>query len=85
VGAARSVSHTSNSPGMDATWWTRDLPVPDVAVRLLEDHDLPEVTDMARETGFDAEDMAHALADMDGAYIDLQKTMGVVGDGSSKQ
>ena len=64
---------------MDDTWWSRDLPVLDAAVRLLEDHDMPEVTDIARETGFGAEDVARALADMDGSYIDLQKTMGDVG------
>jgi hypothetical protein len=63
---------------MDDTWWSRDLPVLDVVVRLRENHDFPDVVDIARETGFDAEDVARALADMDGRYVDLQKTMGDV-------
>jgi hypothetical protein len=63
---------------MDDTWWTRDLPVLDVAVRLLEVHDMPEVIDIATGTGFDAQDVSRALKDMDGSYVDLQTTMGDV-------
>jgi hypothetical protein len=64
---------------MDDTWWRRDLPVLDAAVRLLQDHDLPEAADIARETGFGIEDVARSLADLDGTYVDLQKTMGDAG------
>ncbi len=56
---------------MDDTWWTRDLPVLDVAVRLLEHHDLPEVTDIPRETG-------PCSRGCGGAYVDVPKTMGDV-------
>jgi hypothetical protein len=45
---------------VDDTWWSRDLPVLDAAVRLAEDEDFVYVGDLARETGFDPEDVFRA-------------------------
>ena len=54
---------------MEDTWWSRDLPVLDAAVKLLEDKAMAEVGDIARSTGFDSEDVARALNAMQGVYI----------------
>ena len=60
VGVPQSVSHTSNNVAMDDSRWTRDLPVLDVTVQLLEDHDMPEVIDIAGRTGFDTRKQRYA-------------------------
>jgi hypothetical protein len=63
--------------GMEDTWWTRDLPVLDVVVRLREDYShFPEVIDIARETGFSTEDVARALVSMNGPFVSLELTGG---------
>jgi hypothetical protein len=58
------------------TWASRDLPALDATVALLEETDLPEVTDIANRTGLAVADVARALRAMDGVYVDLQMTMG---------
>src|SRR5690348_10752693 len=41
----RAVGHVCDTARMDDTWWSRDLPVLDVTVRLLQDHDIAKVID----------------------------------------
>jgi hypothetical protein len=65
---------------VEGTWVSRDLPVLDATVALLEEGmDLPEVVDIAERSGLAAEDVGRALRAMDGVYVDLQVTMGEVG------
>ena len=64
---------------VEDTWVTRDLPVLEATVALLEGMDLPEVVDIAERTGLAAEDVARALRAMAGVYVGLQMTMGDVG------
>jgi hypothetical protein len=64
------------------TWVPRDFPVLDAAVSLLEEMDMPKVADIAQRTGFSTADVALALEDMDGEYVDLQMTMGDPGSWS---
>jgi hypothetical protein len=61
---------------VEDTWWSRDLPVLDAAVRLFEDKDFVEVGDLARETGFDPKDVARALTAMQGVYTGKLQGMG---------
>lgn len=61
---------------VEDTWVSRDLPVLDATVALLEDTDLPEVADIAGRTGIPVADVARALKAMDGVYLGLQVTMG---------
>ena len=64
---------------MEDTWVTRDLPVLEATVALLEGMDLPEVVDIAERTGLAAEDVARSLRAMTGVYVDLRMTMRDVG------
>jgi hypothetical protein len=65
---------------VEDTWVSRELPVLDATVALLEEGmDLPEVVDIAERSGLAAEDVGRALRAMDGLYIDLEMTMGEVG------
>lgn len=62
---------------MEDTWASRDLPVLDAAVRLLEDTPDIEVADIAARTGFDAETVARALEALEGEYVaELHRMMG---------
>jgi len=54
---------------VESTWWSRDLPILDAAVRLFEQKDIVEVGDLARETGFEPKDVARALLDMRGEFV----------------
>ena len=56
------------------TWTTRDLPVLDVTVALLEQSFMVTVTDIATKTGFDPEAVAAALEALDPDYVDFRKT-----------
>jgi hypothetical protein len=68
---------SGNEGAVEDTWVSRDLPVLEAAVALLEDLGaLPEVADIAERTGIAVEDVARALKAMDGVYVDLQMTMG---------
>lgn len=53
---------------MKDTWASRDLPVLDATVRLLEDNFQATVADIAAETGIEPENVARALDAMDGTY-----------------
>jgi hypothetical protein len=61
---------------VESTWWNRDLPVLDAAVRLFQEQDFVEVRDLARETGLDPNDVAHALLDMRYEYVSEVQSMG---------
>jgi hypothetical protein len=62
---------------VEDTWVSRDLPVLDATVTLLEEGmDLPEVADIAGRAGLDVEDAARALRAMNGVFVDLRITMG---------
>jgi hypothetical protein len=61
---------------VDDTWWSRDLPVLDAAVRLVEDEDFVYVGDLARETGFYPEDVFRALTAMQGTFTGQLQGMG---------
>jgi hypothetical protein len=63
---------------VEDTWWSRDLPVLDAAVHLLQQHDFVYVEDLARETGFEVKQIARALRDMQGVFVDLTMSMGDV-------
>lgn len=61
---------------MESTWWNRDLPVLDAAVRLFQEQDFVEVRDLARETGQKPKDVAQALLDMRYEYVSEVQSMG---------
>lgn len=61
---------------MDDTWWSRDLPILDAAVRLFQQQDFVEVGELARETGFEPDDVARALLDMRYVYVSEVQGMG---------
>ncbi len=56
------------------TWNSRDLPVLDATVALLEQSFMVTVTDIAEKTGFDPEVVAAALEALDPSYVDFRKT-----------
>jgi hypothetical protein len=57
---------------VEDTWTNRDLPVLDAVVRLLRHDSVPEVGDIATETGMTVETVAAALHALDGTFVDLQ-------------
>ena len=59
---------------MQDTWTTRDLPVLDATVALLEQSFMVTVTDIATKTGFEPEAVAAALEALDPDYVDFRKT-----------
>jgi len=61
---------------VEDTWMSRDLPVLNATVALLEDTDLPEVVDIADRSGIAVEDVARALRAMNGVYVNLHTTLG---------
>lgn len=55
---------------MEATWVSRDLPVLDAVVRLLDGGEYAAyVRDIAVETGFEPDVVVRALDALDGAYV----------------
>jgi hypothetical protein len=56
------------------TWTTRDLPVLDATVALLEQSFMVTVTDIAARTGFEPDAVAAALEALDPDYVDFRKT-----------
>jgi hypothetical protein len=62
---------------MDDTWASRDLPVLDAAVRLLEDDSEVKVADIAAQTGLDGGTVAASLDALEGEYVvEVHRTMG---------
>jgi hypothetical protein len=61
---------------VESTWASRDLPVLDATVRLLETSYFPKVRDIAAAAGMDTETTARALEALDGTYVDLSMSMG---------
>lgn len=60
---------------MDETWFTRDLPVLNATVSLLEiDGDYPEVMDISDRSGIHEDDVGRSLRAMHGEYLDLAIT-----------
>ncbi len=59
---------------MDDTWTTRDLPVLDATVGLLEASFMVTVSDIAGRTGLGERDVAAALEALDPVYVDFRKT-----------
>jgi hypothetical protein len=59
---------------MKETWVSRDLPVLDTTVALLEDDpiSMPEVVDIATRLGVDVVDVHRALTAMNGIYVDYR-------------
>jgi hypothetical protein len=60
---------------MDETWLSRDLPVLDAVVGLLEDHDLVQPESVAECTGRDSQEVLRALHALDGTYVRLHRDM----------
>lgn len=56
------------------TWITRDLPVLDATVGMLEQSFMVTVTDIAAKTGFEPDAVAAALEALDPDYVDFRKT-----------
>jgi hypothetical protein len=56
------------------TWTSRDLPVLEATVALLEQSFMVTVTDIASKTGFEPADVAAALEALDPGYVDFRKT-----------
>ena len=54
---------------MEDTWWSRDLPVLDAAVRLLEENFFVRVAHIAELTGMGPADVARALTALEGRYV----------------
>ncbi|MDQ2873611.1 MAG: hypothetical protein M3Y33_01805 [Actinomycetota bacterium] len=64
---------------MEDTWFSRDLPILDAAVKLFQAQDFVEVGDLARATGFEPKAVARALRDMEGVFVgQVQGRMGDV-------
>lgn len=61
---------------MEDTWASRDLPVLDATVRLMETNNLPAVRDIAAAAGMDIEATGRALEALEGTYVDLSKSAG---------
>lgn len=59
---------------MKDTWASRDLPVLDATITLLEDSYMVTVTDIAERTGLDQAEVARALEALDPDYVDFRKT-----------
>lgn len=59
---------------MHDTWASRDLPVLDATVGLLEESYMVTVSDIAARTGVDEEAVARALEALDPLYVDFRKT-----------
>lgn len=59
---------------MHDTWATRELPVLDATVRLLEESYMVTVSDIATKTSLDAPTVARSLEALDPAYVDFRKT-----------
>lgn len=60
---------------MKDTWASRDLPVLDATVTLIDEGELlPEVTDIAQRSGLDIRSAFLALLALKGEYVDLQIT-----------
>jgi hypothetical protein len=56
------------------TWASRDLPVLDATVGLLEQSYMVTVSDIAARSGLDDEAVARALEALDPVYVDFRKT-----------
>jgi hypothetical protein len=56
------------------TWATRELPVLNATVSLLEDSYMVTVSDIADRTGLEAPVVARSLEALDPAYLDFRKT-----------
>jgi hypothetical protein len=61
---------------MESTWWTRDRPVLDAAVRRFQEEDFVYVRDLASDTGIPVKDVARALLDMRYEYVGEVQSMG---------
>ena len=59
---------------VEDTWTSRDLPVLDATVALLEQSFMVTVTDIAARTGFEPAVVAAALGALDPGYVDFRKT-----------
>jgi hypothetical protein len=69
--AARTADKLRTLGAVEDTWVSRDLPVLDATVELLQEKDLPEVGDIAKRAGIDVAKVGQGLRDMDGLYVDL--------------
>jgi hypothetical protein len=61
---------------MDETWLSRDLPVLDAVVELLEDQPMAKPAAIAERTGFEAAEVVRALRALDGEYVHLNTDLG---------
>jgi hypothetical protein len=61
---------------VEDTWWSRDLPVLDAAVKLFQSQDYVQVRDLAKATGFEIGDVAQSLLDMRYVYVSEIGSMG---------
>jgi DNA-binding MarR family transcriptional regulator len=66
---------------VEDTWASRDLPVLDAAVRLLEDNVMVTVAGIAAATGIDPKDVARALDALQGRFV-VEVRKGLGGDRS---
>jgi hypothetical protein len=60
---------------MNETWVSRDLPVLDAVVELLEDEDLVQPEAVAERTGLDLREVLRALHALDRTYVRLHRDM----------
>jgi hypothetical protein len=61
---------------VEDTWTSRDLPVLDATVALLENRPLVDVTDIAARAGLTVAETSGALQAMEGVYVELAMSMG---------
>ena len=59
---------------MEDTWGTREVPVLNAAVALLEQSYMVTVSDIAERTGLELAEVARSLEAMDPTYVDFRKT-----------
>jgi hypothetical protein len=60
---------------VEDTWFSRDLPVLDAVVTLLDQPGsfMAQVRDIAEKTGMDPNDIARALEALDGTYVEFEQ------------
>ena len=61
---------------VEDTWTSRDLPVLDATVALLENRPLVDVTDIAARAGLTVAETSGGLQAMEGVYVELAMSMG---------
>jgi hypothetical protein len=72
--AAGQQSNTGKAGTVEDTWGSRDVPVLNAVVALLEQSYMVTVSDIAERTGLELAEVTRSLDAMDPSYVDFRKT-----------